>query len=229
MLFAVVVLSQVQRSAQRWNDKARRLEKVQGCKLWAVLTATSRSCLLLVLLVAGCASQPDIAIEEQVGSRAIQWADALLVQDYDRALTYMTPTYQSSPRAMRFRGDFSGSGFWADAVIKWVKCDEEGDVSVDSIDTKVVGGVSATVGSEPTRADSADDCVITTWNDCGLAFPGANSASKAINISTAVTVSSRCEVRLILSVMRPPEMSIPMPISYDAIWLNVDGMWYMFF
>lgn len=227
-LLGVVGLSEARRPDYGWNEKARRLGKVQGFKLGAILTLASRRCLLLLLLVSGCASQPDIAIEEQVGSRALQWADALMLQDYDRAVTYMTPTYQSSPRAMRFRGDFSGSAFWTDADIKWVKCDEEGDVSVDSSDTAVVGGVTASDGSESTPADVEDDCVITTWSDCGVAS-GVNSGSKAFNLSTAVSVSSRCEVRLILSVMKPPEMSIPLPIPYDAIWLNVEGMWYMYF
>ena len=121
----------------------------------------------LVALLSGCVTQTNQSAEDQVAARALEWADALIELDYDRALTYMTPTYQESPRADRFRGDFSGSAFWLDADIKWVKCGE-----------------------------------------------AANA--------------ERCEVRLIITILKPPEMSIPIPIPYDTTWLFLEGAWFQY-
>jgi hypothetical protein len=42
------------------------------------------------------------------------------------------------------------------------------------------------------------------------------------------TRSDRCEVRLVLSVMKPPEMPFPMPIPYEVTWLKLEGVWYIY-
>ena len=206
-----------------------RLSKVQIGNEWIGLAVIPRFCLLLVLLGSGCASQPDVSIEQHVGNRAMQWADALMSQDYDKALTLMTPSYQNSPRADRFRGEFSGAGFWKDAEIKWVKCDEASGPELGS-------GAASTANSEsgnservdPIAADSEEECVVTAWEACGqtsapAAMPPVTSAYR-----TSVDSSARCEVRLILSVFKPPEMSFSMPIPYEAVWLKIDGAWHMY-
>ena len=77
--------------------------------------------------LAGCATKPDITEEDRVAARALEWAHALMDLDYDRALTYMTPSYQNSARAERFQGDFIGSSFWQDVELKWVKCGDTED------------------------------------------------------------------------------------------------------
>ena len=203
-----------------------RLSKVQIGKEWIGLASISRFCLLLVLLGSGCASQPDISIEQRVGERALQWADALMSQDYETALTLMTPSYQNSPRADRFVGDFSGAGYWKDAKIKWVKCDEAGGPELESAATNAASSVSGTSKPVDTMAaDSEEECVVTSWESCGQ-----SSAKQpvATTYSSLVESSARCEVRLILSVMKPPEMSFPTPIPYEAVWLNIDGAWYMY-
>ena len=75
--------------------------------------------------------------------------------------------------------------------------------------------------------DSEEECVVTSWESCGkTSNPSATPPSTAH--SSSVESSSRCDVRLILSVMKPPEMSYPMPIPYEAIWLKTDGAWYMY-
>lgn len=123
--------------------------------------------LLISPLLNGCVSQPKLSQEERLGKRALEWADALMKLEYERALSYMTPTYQASPRAKNFRGDFSGTSTWQGAELKWIRCDPDA----------AVGG---------------------------------------------------CSVRLILTVYKPPEMSIPMPIRYDTTWLYLDDDWYQF-
>ena len=184
-----------------------------------------KGCLLLGMLITGCASQPELPVEEQVGSRVLQWADALMSLDYDKALTFMTPSYQNSPRADRFRGDFNGAGFWKDAEIKWVKCDEASgpETGTDEIGTATNSSASKPV--DTIAADSEEECVVTTWESCRQ-----SSATQPVSTSdsSGVESSARCDVRLILSVLKPPEMSFPMPIPYEAVWLKIGGAWYMY-
>lgn len=78
----------------------------------------------LPVLFCACTTVPDWTAEDLVGQRAISWAEALIELDYDGALTYMTPSYQASPRADRYRGDFSGAGFWRSVTPHSVDCGE---------------------------------------------------------------------------------------------------------
>ena len=190
---------------------------MQAVKMIEVGRSALRASALVGVLLVGCASQPDVSIEEQVGSRALQWVDALIELDYDRALTFMTPTYQKSARAERFRGEFSGAGWWRGAEIKWVKCDEEG--TPPAIPDAVP---SPSPEESASVSDAPDDCVVSSWNNCGAPAPSATPNS------TSVSVSSRCEVRLMLTVMKAPEMSTPMTIPYQSTWLNLSGAWYMY-
>lgn len=205
----------------------KRSDRLQRFILRVFVGLVPKGCLLVGLLITGCASQPDVSVEEQVGNRALQWADALVSQDYETALALMTPSYQNSPRADRFIGEFSGAGYWKDAEIKWVKCDEAGGPELESAATNAATS-SASGTSKPVdtiAADSEEECVVTSWESCGQ-----SSATQpvATNYSTLVESSARCDVRLILSVMKPPEMSFPTPIPYEAVWLNIDGAWYMY-
>jgi hypothetical protein len=203
--------------------------RVQRFKLRANVRLAPKVFLLVGLLIAGCTPQPDLSVEEQVGNRALQWANALISLDYDKALTFMTPSYQNSPRADRFNGEFSGAGFWKDAEIKWVKCDEASSAALEQGD---VGTADSAVGtskpadtmtSDTIIEDSEDECVVTSWETCGQTF-----AKTSAPISSSVDSSVRCDVRLTLSVMKPPEMSMSLPIPYEAVWLNIDGIWYMY-
>ena len=118
-------------------------------------------------LMAGCAATPQVTTEEIVGQRALDWADALIAQDFDRALTFMTPSYQASPRADRYRGTFSGAGFWSSVELKQVECDLGAD-------------------------------------------------------------AGRCEVRVIINMIRPPELTREMPIPYDTTWVLLGDEWYQY-
>lgn len=203
--------------------------------------------LLVGLLISGCSPQPELSVEEQVGNRALQWAGALMSLDYDKALTFMTPSYQNSPRADRFRGEFSGAGFWKDAEIKWVKCDETSGAAAGQADSSTanseasssrpVGTISSEemasdeaasddIAADTITADSEDECVVTAWETCGQTF--AATPPSTIAESTSVDSSARCEARLTLSMLKPPEMSFPMPIPYETVWLKIDGAWYLY-
>ena len=189
------------------------------CQLRAIMHSVSSVCLLAGVLLAGCATPQPVTVEEQVGDKALQWADALMAGDYDGALSFMTPSYQNSPRSERFRGDFSGAGYWQAAEIKWVKCDDEDAAEAgveEGADHASTASADAAISGSADAPDNAHGCVVTVWDDCGQAFPGPISTS-----GTASTSSDRCEVRLMLSVMKPPEMSYPMPIPYEMTWLNI--------
>ena len=196
------------------------------CQLRAIMHSVSSVCLLAGVLLAGCATPQPVTVEEQVGDKALQWADALMALEYDKALTFMTPSYQNSPRSERFKGDFSGSGFWQGAEIKWVKCDETSDSRSSTKEN-----ISAPLNNEPLSSaattagalGSADDCIVNAWDSCGHEFSSPSAASSAVSGG-----SDRCVVRLILTVMKPPEMSTPMPIPYELTFLNVDGGWYIY-
>ena len=178
--------------------------------------------LFAVVLVAGCASPPKVSVEEHLSYKTLQWADALIGQDYERALTFMTPGYQNGPRAERFRGDFGGASFWQNAEIKWVKCDQEDNPPADSADDGAAVAAGSASNADGASA-AAGDCAVNVWENCGQELAAPFSTS-----STVSTHSDRCEVRVILSVMKPPEMSFPMPLPYEVTWLNVDGAWYIY-
>ena len=78
----------------------------------------------LPAVFSACNTVPDQTTEYFVSQRAISWAEALIELDYDRALRYMTPSYQASPRADRYRGDFRGAGFWRSVTLHSVDCGE---------------------------------------------------------------------------------------------------------
>ena len=78
----------------------------------------------LPAVVGGCTTVPEQTTVDLVGQRAISWAEALIDLDYDGALSYTTPSFQASPRADRYRGDFSGAGFWRSVTLHSVDCGE---------------------------------------------------------------------------------------------------------
>ena len=200
----------------RTIENVQKLDATHQLPYRAMSRLVLSGCLLVSSLLAGCASPTKVAVEEQVGSRAMQWADALMAGDYDVALTFMTPSYRGSPRAERFEGDFSGATYWQNAEIKWVKCEENSAAGEPD---------SAINPPEAVLADTAasDDCVVDTWNDCGKTFLAPISLS-----STSTYGSDRCEVRLIITAMKPPELTFPRPIPYNITWLFVDGGWYLY-
>ena len=98
-----------------------------GCRFKKLLQRLLKRAVMIVGLPTvsvGCTAVPEQTTLDLVGQRAISWAEALMELDYDGALSYMTPSYQMSPRADRFRGDFSGAGFWRSVAPHSVDCGE---------------------------------------------------------------------------------------------------------
>ena len=98
-----------------------------GCRFKKLLQRLLKRAVMIVGLPTvsvGCTAVPEQTTLDLVGQRAISWAEALMELDYDGALSYMTPSYQMSPRADRFRGEFSGAGFWRSVTPHSVDCGE---------------------------------------------------------------------------------------------------------
>ncbi len=94
-------------------------------------------------------------------------------QDYERALTFMTPGYQSGPRAERFRGDFGGASFWQNAEIKWVKCDQENSPPAGQADDgiAVAAGSASNADRSNSASGAADDCVVNVGKIAVRSWP----------------------------------------------------------
>ena len=116
----IAVSKMVQTEKQRFFiDLGCRFEKL-------LLKLLKRAVVIggLPAVVGGCTTVPEQTTADLVGQRAISWAEALIELDYDGALSYTTPSYQASPRADRYRGDFSGAGFWRSVTLHSVDCGE---------------------------------------------------------------------------------------------------------
>ena len=80
---------------------------------------------VITMAVMGCETLSPKSTEEVVGARAMAQAEALRTGDYDLALSFMTPSYQASPRARDYQRQRAGSGGWQNIELKWVRCDNE--------------------------------------------------------------------------------------------------------
>ena len=83
--------------------------------------------LAAVVLVSGCASLTARPPEEVVAERAMLQVEALMAGDFETALTYMTPSYQGSPKADSYARNRAAAPGWSDAYLKWVKCENVPD------------------------------------------------------------------------------------------------------
>ena len=79
---------------------------------------------LMLILLAACASLDTRSPEERVEERAVAQAQALLDQDYEAALEFVTPSYRNGPKAELYEAKFSGAVFWIRVEPRWVRCDE---------------------------------------------------------------------------------------------------------
>lgn len=85
------------------------------------------SVLWVLVTLVGCGALPQRPVEEVVAERAAAQASALIDRDYEAALRYVVPSYQNSARAALYEANYSGSSFWKDTSVRWVKCGDEPD------------------------------------------------------------------------------------------------------
>ena len=79
---------------------------------------------IFFLVISGCSSIGSAPPEEVVRARAEAQGQALIDQDFEKALSYTTPAYRDSARAELYQANHSGSSFWLKTEVAWVKCDE---------------------------------------------------------------------------------------------------------
>ena len=79
----------------------------------------------LLLLLTACAGLNSQTPEEIVADRAQAQVEALIAGDYDKALKYTTPGFQSSEQSRLYRANHSNTAGWRSAELAWVDCGEE--------------------------------------------------------------------------------------------------------
>ena len=60
------------------------------------------------------------------------------------------------------------------------------------------------------------------------AVPSWNAASIKWVKCDEVEAPERCEVRVMVTVVRPPSITVPITIPLDDTWILVEGIWYQF-
>jgi hypothetical protein len=131
-------------------------------------------CRVLIYLMAilaaigggGCSLLESRSPEEIIADRAMAQARYLMNADYESAVTYVVPSYQSSARAKFYPAEFVGSATWTDASVVWVKCDEALEPDRCRVRLWVYGG--PTVG----RASSRGDDIPWTWETVWIKING---------------------------------------------------------
>jgi hypothetical protein len=77
------------------------------------------------MLTAGCASLSPAKPEEVVRDRAQARWNALIAGEWDKAYSYMTPSYRAVVEQKRYPSRFSGSVSWLAAEVVRVDCAEQ--------------------------------------------------------------------------------------------------------
>ena len=116
----------------------------------------------------GCSTLEPVPPEEIIAERAQAQARHLINRDYDLALTYVVPSYQSSARASYYEAEFTGSVSWLDASVRWVKCDEVPEPDRCEVRVWVYGSQPSLSGSS-----ARGDDVPWSWNTVWVKIDGA--------------------------------------------------------
>ena len=64
----------------------------------------------------------------------------------------------------------------------------------------------------------ADKAAVPSWRAAALKWVKCDP----------VDAPERCEVRLLVTVTRPPSMNVPIQVPLDDVWILVDGKWYQY-
>ena len=84
----------------------------------------TRTMFIALLALSGCSVLQPLSPEEAVTRRAEAQADALLARDYDKALSFVNPAYQQSPKAALYKGKHAGTQWWTKVEVREVRCDD---------------------------------------------------------------------------------------------------------
>lgn len=119
--------------------------------------------ILLSLSASGCALFEALPPEEAVRQRADAQAQALIAQDYDKALSFVSPAYRNGPRAKSYRARFDGASFWKRAEVAWVRCGESDDADRCDVRLWVYGAMPHFGGPRDQRGDTVPISLNSLW------------------------------------------------------------------
>ena len=118
---------------------------------------------LVALVATGCSTIDTRPQEEIVEERALAQAQALVNQDYEAALSYVTPSYQEGPRADFYAANHSGSAFWKRTEVRWVRCDNDPEVERCSVRIWVYGTIPSSGRVTSDRGDTVPASLDSVW------------------------------------------------------------------
>ncbi|MBS0294435.1 MAG: hypothetical protein JSS01_18170 [Proteobacteria bacterium] len=75
-------------------------------------------------VVSGCASQPPAKPQDIVQARAQERVNLLLKRDFDKAYTFLAPSYRSLNSVENYRNSFGNNAAWVDPKVVKVQCPE---------------------------------------------------------------------------------------------------------
>lgn len=117
----------------------------------------------VALVMTGCAVVQPQPPEEIVRARAEAQAQALVDQDFEKALSYTTPAYRNSPRSQYYQANHSGSSFWNATEVRWVRCDEVPDPERCSVRVWIYGQFPRPGRYTGQRGIDAPSSLDTVW------------------------------------------------------------------
>ena len=90
--------------------------------------------LILIALVAGCATRLPETPEEAVKVRAQAWLDALMEFDIQGIYGFTSPAYQSAHTARYYSRNYAGRNMWKSAALGDLRCDGAAELGVCEVD-----------------------------------------------------------------------------------------------
>lgn len=117
-----------------------------------------------LLGLSGCAALDQRTPEERVEQRSAEQAQALLEQDYETALEYVSPSFRDGPQAGIYKAKFSGSAFWVGFETRWVRCEDGPEPTSCSVRTWIYNNVPwSNRGYGSARGSDVPISWDTTW------------------------------------------------------------------
>jgi len=78
---------------------------------------------LVVGLLGGCAALDVRPPEEQVKGRATEFYGALISRNFEKAMTYTTPSFQAGNTVYKLKAEYGGAPMWKGFEVNEVACE----------------------------------------------------------------------------------------------------------
>lgn len=81
--------------------------------------------MVVLMVAAGCGSEPEATPEQRVSERAIQRWQALIARDIGEAYEFLSPAYRQAVSLDRYKSSIGGAVAWQDVEVKRVECKQD--------------------------------------------------------------------------------------------------------